>query len=132
MVETCDNEGCISEYSESCKQLEELGLRLKSDSTDITKRITDVVKDLDFERFLSTRLDRLSNNEVYEAVHELDLTQLQDDNRSHLVKGIAGPSFQTMYGKIKARVRIFEERYSDGLLDLNIFCFSLYKNDLKQ
>ena len=45
--------------------------------------------------------------------------------------GIAGN--QKMFnGLVTAKTRIFEERYSGGVLDMNIFCFMLvYESDEK-
>jgi hypothetical protein len=79
MVVDNEMEGCISDYSESTTGLlRNYGIRLKSEYTAITKRIQDLVVDLDFAHVRNTREDRYLTKEIYEAVHVLDLASFKD------------------------------------------------------
>ena len=69
-------------------------------------------------------------NQMYEEVHKLDLNQFSDNNslshdynkkRGNLLASL----LQNNGGIVSARTRIFEERYSGGVLDMNIFCFAI-------
>lgn len=128
-----DNEedGRISEFSESySKMLGDYGFKPELEQDGITKRITDVVIDLDFNFIRQTRQDRYMTNQMYEQVHKLDLNQFSDNNSlSHdynKKKGnLIASLLQNNGGIVSARTRIFEERYSGGVLDMNIFCFAI-------
>jgi len=74
-------------------------------------------------------------NQIYESVHKLDLNKFNDSNsmtyeynkkRGSLLASI----LQNNGGIVSAKTRIFEERYSGGVLDMNIFCFAfINEND---
>jgi hypothetical protein len=74
-------------------------------------------------------------NQIYENVHKVDLNQFNDSNsmtfeynmkRGQLLASI----LQNNGGIVSAKTRLFEERYSGGILDMNIFCFAfINEND---
>ena len=73
-------------------------------------------------------------NQIYESVHTLDLSQFSDGRYSSYAKGGAvsegGAISMNSSGLMNAKTRIFEERYSGGVLDMNIFCFAFnYDNE---
>jgi hypothetical protein len=134
-----DIEGCISEYSDSTvKLLKNFGVRLNAEHTSITQRISDLLPDLDFGNIRNTREDRYYNKEIYEAEHVFDLSCFQSSqvsnniqvapimksaNNNILVSGFGGDP-RMAKNLVRVKTRIFEERYSAGILDLNIFCFA--------
>jgi hypothetical protein len=69
------------------------------------------------------------SNEIYEGVYKVDLNQFSDSNslafEYNKKKGSLLASLLANNGGIvSTRMRIFEERYSGGVLDMNIFCFA--------
>ena len=68
-------------------------------------------------------------------MHKVDLNQFNDSNsmtyeynmkRGQLLASI----LQNNGGIVTAKTRLFEERYSGGILDMNIFCFAfINEND---
>ena len=78
-----DNEedGRITEYSESCsKLLSAYGFGKELETGGLIKRITDVLVDLDFNKLRRTRQERYMTNQIYEEIHKIDLNQLDDSN----------------------------------------------------
>jgi hypothetical protein len=72
-------------------------------------------------------------NQIYENIHKLDLNQFNDSNSMafeyNKKKGsLLASVLQNNGGIVSAMTRIFEERYSGGVLDMNIFCFA-FVND---
>ncbi len=74
-------------------------------------------------------------NQIYENVHKLDLNQFNDSNSMayeyNKKKGsLLASILRDNGGIVSAKTRIFEERYSGGVLDMNIFCFAfINEND---
>lgn len=68
-------------------------------------------------------------------MHKLDLNQFNDSNSMtyeyNKKKGsLLASILQNNGGIVSAKTRIFEERYSGGVLDMNIFCFAfINEND---
>jgi hypothetical protein len=131
-----DSDGRISEFSESCsKMLSGYGFKPTLEINGITKSISDVIIDFDFTSIRRSRQDRYMTNQIYEGVHKVDLNQFNDSNsmtyeynmkRGQLLTSI----LQNNEGIVSARTRLFEERYSGGILDMNIFCFAfINEND---
>ena len=74
------------------------------------------------------------NNQIYESVHKLDLNQFSDQSSMlHEYNRKRGSLLQSLLlnngGIVSAKTRIFEERYSGGVLDLNIFCFAFINDN---
>jgi len=66
--------GRITEYSESCsKLLSNYGFQEEIERNGITKQVSDIVIDFDYERMRRTRQERYVTNQIYENVHMLDL-----------------------------------------------------------
>jgi hypothetical protein len=130
-----DEDGRISEFSESCaKMLSSYGFSKDLDQSGVIKRITDVVMDLNFSEFRKTRQERYMCNDIYESVHKLDLNQFSDSNfMAHEQRkkhgGLLASLLQNNGGCVNARTRVFEERYSGGVLDMNIFCFAFINDN---
>ena len=131
-----DADGRISEFSESCfKMLSGYGFKPTLEINGITKTISDVIIDFDFTAIRRSRQDRYMTNQIYESVHKVDLNQFNDSNsmtyeynmkRGQLLTSI----LQNNGGIVTAKTRLFEERYSGGILDMNIFCFAfINEND---
>ena len=61
-----------------------------------------------------TRADRYLAGEIYENIHQIDILQIagEEYNNNTYEQNLIVPT----------RIRVFEERYSGGVLDLNIFC----------
>ncbi|TNV74775.1 hypothetical protein FGO68_gene16630 [Halteria grandinella] len=124
-----ESDGRITEYSESCaKLLSMYGFGAELGQNEIVKRITDIAVELDFPKFKSMRQDRYQTNEIFENVLKLDLNQFDDSNSmSHEHNKKTGNLLTSLLlnngGIVSAKTRIFEERYSGGVLDMNIFCF---------
>lgn len=66
-------------------------------------------------------------------MHTLDLNQFADGRHSSYAvvsEGGGGAISMNSSGLMNAKTRIFEERYSGGVLDMNIFCFAfIYDNE---
>ena len=78
MIVEDDMEGSISEYSDSSSRiLREMGVRLNSEDTNVSQRLTDVLPDFDFRQLKNTRQDRLFSKEIYEGEHSFDLSCFQ-------------------------------------------------------
>jgi len=74
IVDQEETDGRITEYSESCvKLLANYGFSGEFERNGITKHITDIIVDFDFEQIIKSRQDRYINNQIYENVHTLDL-----------------------------------------------------------
>lgn len=95
--------------------------------------ISDLIVDFNFKVFSRSRQERYITNEIYENMHKIDLNMFSDNSQmsndhnkrqGNLAKNLVFNNG----GVLSARVRIFEERYSGGVLDLNIFCFT-FVND---
>ena len=161
-----DIEGLVTEYSDSCPSIfRNFGLNFHQESTNITKRIQDLVIDLDFAHLRNTREERYAMKRIYEEEHMLDLMQMMDDQQdiaasapasnnliiskgaprsdssvqmhfshvNHSSDPLSVSRVHAQNGKVlKVKTRVFEERYSDGILDLNIFCFAIVKDEQKQ
>ena len=63
------------------------------------------------------REQRYVSNLIYEDFLKVDLTCLQDHIADY------GHTQDSLH--VFAKTRLFEERYSGGVLDMNIFCFML-------
>lgn len=69
-----ENEGRITEYSESCsKLLSTYGFGVELEQNSIIKGISDVLLDFDFIEFKKSRANRYQSNEIYENFHRIDL-----------------------------------------------------------
>lgn len=79
-----------------------------------------MVSDLDFVWMKQTREERHQNGEIYENIHQIDILQIAGEEYNNNSNG------NTLM--MPARTRVFEERFSGGILDMNIFCF-LILND---
>ena len=100
----------------------------------IRRHISEIIIDFDFARVKRNRQERYIANEIYESNLELDLNQFDDGNSmSHEHNRRTGNLLTSMIanngGIMTARTRIFEERYSGGVLDINIFCFAIISDN---
>ena len=130
-----DIEGQVTEYSESVMGiLKPYGLQPESQSNNLSKRISDIVVDLNYAEIRNGRTTRYNTQEIYENMHVVDLMQFSEVISSQILLKIGlninslarnGDSSELL---VNTKVRIFEERYSGGILDMNIFCF-LILND---
>lgn len=111
-----------------------LGFTLNFDSQWLSKKITELIIDFDMKRFLREEKTRLKNRECYEKVHRLDFSKLTSEANSmesiptiiDLQSNYMGcENYKKKLARFKARVRVFEENYADGILKMNIFCISL-------
>lgn len=83
-----DIEGLVTEYSQSFpSQMKSLGLDFRQETTNITKRVTDLFTDLDFTNFRNTRRDRMQSGEIYEAYHSFDLDILIGETGENIGDG---------------------------------------------
>lgn len=65
-------------------------------------------------------------NEIYEDIHNIDLAYLNDVTEIDIDKGLFNMINSNIFNKLtRAKIRVFEERYSGGVLDINIFCLLL-------
>ena len=126
-----DMEGYISEYSDSAfRILKNMGVKLNSEDTSVNQRIGDVLPDLDFADLRKTRQERIFTKEIYEAEHAFDLSCfLQTGSNQHVqfatnIRGANGALIEMRQNHARAKVRVFEERYSAGILDLNVVCLA--------
>jgi hypothetical protein len=75
-----DIEGEITEYSESLPAiLKPFGLRPDKQQNALSKRISDIVVDLNYAEIRNGRVRRYEVNEIYENVHTLNLKELSDE-----------------------------------------------------
>ncbi|CDW72555.1 UNKNOWN [Stylonychia lemnae] len=127
-VITDGDDGRIFEYSESCKSILKFNKQYTNDG--IIKIVDELIENFSFKIFTQTRSHRYITAEIYEEIHYLDLTYLSDVTEQDIDKGLQNLN-NTLFDKFtKAKTRVFEERYSGGVLDLNIFCFLLlHEND---
>lgn len=147
MIVENDVEGCISEFSDSANRiLKGFGMKLNSEESNVTQRIVDILPDLDYVTLRSTRGDRILSKEIYEADHAFDFSSFQESaNSLHphvnnavlksgsgvLLSGEVLAGVEIKQNRARAKVRVFEERYSAGLLELNVICiaFATREND---
>ena len=134
MVVENDTEGSISEFSDSANRiLKNFGVKLNSEESNVTQRIVEVLTDLDFTALRDTRNDRILSKEIYEADHTFDFTTFQENsNPYHQHVHVGDKAYKNNSGEIgvletkqnmvRAKVRVFEERYSAGILEMNVVC----------
>jgi hypothetical protein len=68
-------EGRLTEHSENLPQiLSRFGLKEDRSEASVSKRITDLIADFDYAAVRNTRVDRYSRGEIYEAIHQIDLS----------------------------------------------------------
>eukprot|EP00347_Sterkiella_histriomuscorum_P004053 403361925 len=125
---TDSDDGRIYEYSESCKQLLRFSKQYTNDG--IIKRVDELINCFNFNTFKKGRQSRYITNDIYEEIHNLEISYLKDVTEVDIDKGIFNLINGQMFDKLtKARTRVFEERYSGGVLDINIFCFLFLNED---
>lgn len=88
IVDNEETDGRITEYSESCvKLLGNYGFSEELERNGITKHITDIIFDFDFEKIRRSRQERYVTNQIYENVHTIDLNQFSENHSLNFVVG---------------------------------------------
>ena len=76
------------------------------------------------------RQQRYITNDIYEAIHYIDLGYFSDIVELDIDKGVNQyQSYNPENTRKRVKLRIFEERYSGGVLDMNIFCFLIINDN---
>jgi len=107
-----------------------------NDRSQLIKHIGNLVVDFNFGDIRKKRQERYLNSSIYEGVHTLDLNQFSDSGsmlHAYEMSKMSVGSLENLFnsGQVRAKTRIFEERYSGGVLDMNIFCFTfINENEL--
>ena len=135
MIVENDTEGSVTEFSDTANRiLKNFGVKLNSEESNVTQRIVDILPDIDFAALRNTRAERILNKEIYEAEHTFDFSTFQDSINpfaQHVQvqektpkenSGEIGGVIETRTSTVRAKVRVFEERYSAGILEMNVVC----------
>ncbi|TNV87637.1 hypothetical protein FGO68_gene1529 [Halteria grandinella] len=134
IVDHQSEEGTIVEFSESISNLMKLHQLSCDFSLDaVPKTISDFILDLDYQWFKSTRTERAIAQEVFEDTHKIDINKLSDrllkkdgDNKStqNQRRGMLSKRKLKDKGILTVKLRVFEEKFCGGMLNLDIFCFT--------
>jgi hypothetical protein len=116
-----------------------LRFRKHEEQDGIAKNISDFIIDFDFNQFKRSRQERYLVNSVYEQTHQIDTRYFEENSDNYFLSPNLGTqdttsnftggntAYSNMSRITSAKCRIFEECYSGGVLNMNVFCLYIVK-----